>query len=164
MKNTLISLAIIGLAAISIRPLVVNSAPMDTMDHPKGTMDQPKGAMGTNSKPLAKELQGKPALVDIYASWCGGCQGIKPTLSSLKKQYAGKVNFIVFDVSNKATTKAAEMKAQRLGLSSFFTENKSKTATVAIINPATGQILKLYQGNSEIKDYKAVLDPAIAAR
>jgi thiol-disulfide isomerase/thioredoxin len=163
MHKSLISLAILGLAAISIMP-IANSAPKGAMEQPKGAMESPKSSMSTTNKPLAKELQGKPVLVDVYASWCGGCQAIKPTLSSLKKQYSGKVNFVVFDVSNKATTKAAEMKAQRLGLASFLADNKSKTATVAIIDPATGKILKLYQGNPEIKDYSAVLDPAIAAR
>jgi thiol-disulfide isomerase/thioredoxin len=163
MHKSLISLAILSLASISIMP-IANSAPKGSMEQPKGAMESPKGSMSTPNKPLAKELQGKPVLVDVYASWCGGCQAIKPTLSSLKKQYAGKVSFVVFDVSNKATTKAAEMKAQRLGLASFLADNKSKTATVAIIDPATGKILKLYQVNPEIKDYSAVLDPAIAAR
>jgi thiol-disulfide isomerase/thioredoxin len=111
---------------------------------------------------LAKELQGKPVLVDIYASWCEECQSIKPTLSTLKQQYSNKINFVVFDVSDKATTKAAQAKAQKLGLSDYFAENKSQTSTVAIMNPATGKILKLYQANPNLNDYKAVLSNAIA--
>jgi thiol-disulfide isomerase/thioredoxin len=34
-------------------------------------------------KPLAKQLQGKPVVVDIYASWCGGCKNIVPLLLAL---------------------------------------------------------------------------------
>jgi thiol-disulfide isomerase/thioredoxin len=111
---------------------------------------------------LAKALQGKPVLVDIYATWCGGCQLIKPTLTTLEKQYSGKVNFVVFDVTDKKTTEVSLAKAQKLGLSDFFVENKSKTSTVAIMNPATGETLKLYQANPTLNDYKAVLDSAIA--
>jgi thiol-disulfide isomerase/thioredoxin len=47
------------------------------------------------STPLAKQLQGKPVVVDIYASWCPGCKNIAPTLSQLRQQYIGKVNFVM---------------------------------------------------------------------
>jgi thiol-disulfide isomerase/thioredoxin len=33
---------------------------------------------------LAPQLQGKPVVVDIYATWCSGCKNIAPTLSDLK--------------------------------------------------------------------------------
>ena len=112
--------------------------------------------------PLAKTLQGKPTLVEIYADWCPGCQSIKPTLSTLKSQYQRKVNFVVFDVTNRKSTSASLTQAQALGLSNFFTANKSKTSTVAILNPATGQVLQSFQSNPNLTDYKAVLDTAIA--
>lgn len=31
---------------------------------------------------LAKELQGKPVVVDIYATWCPGCKNIALTISN----------------------------------------------------------------------------------
>ena len=42
---------------------------------------------------LARQLQGKPVVVDIYASWCPACRNIAPVLSQLKQQYKNKVNF-----------------------------------------------------------------------
>ena len=40
--------------------------------------------------------------------------------------------------------------------------NKSKTSTVAIINPATGKIMQQFQNNAEITEYNSVLNLAIA--
>ncbi|YAF94711.1 MAG: TlpA family protein disulfide reductase [Nodularia sp. CChRGM 3473] len=114
--------------------------------------------------PLAKELQGKPVVVDVFATWCAGCKNIAPTLSQLKQQYSGKVNFVVLDVTDKAKLKQTEAMAQRLGLGKFLEANKSKTSTVAIVNPATGDILALYQNNSNKADYTKILETALAKK
>ncbi|MEG3439013.1 thioredoxin domain-containing protein [Pannus brasiliensis CCIBt3594] len=114
-------------------------------------------------RPLAKELQGKPVVVDIYASWCPGCKNIAPTLSRLEQQYAGKANFIKLDVSDRKTTEAAEEKARKLGLSEFLKANKSQTSMVAIIDPATGEIIKQFRNNPNLKDYTMVIDGAISS-
>lgn len=114
------------------------------------------------TSPLAKKLQGKPVVVDIYATWCPGCKNIAPTLSQLRQQYGTKASFVVFNVSDAKTTKTSMKMAKELGLTSFFNANKSKTSTVAIIDPATGKIMKQFQNNTEIADYSSILDLAIA--
>ncbi|MBW4646517.1 MAG: thioredoxin family protein [Goleter apudmare HA4340-LM2] len=114
--------------------------------------------------PLAKELQGKPVVVDVFATWCAGCKNIAPTLSQLKQQYSGKVNFVVLDVTDKAKLKQTEAMAQKLGLGKFLEANKSKTSTVAIVDPATGDILALYQNNSNKADYTKILETALAKK
>jgi thiol-disulfide isomerase/thioredoxin len=107
---------------------------------------------------LAPELQGKPVVVDIYASWCGGCKNIAPTLSDLKTRYEGKATFVVFDVTDRKTTMASAAMAKKLGLTSFFNANKSATSTVAIIDPANGKILKKFVNNPKASDYAAAID------
>lgn len=114
--------------------------------------------------PLAKELQGKPVVVDIFATWCPGCQNIAPTLSQLKQEYAGKANFVVLDVTDKAKLKETEAMAEKLGLSKFLEANKSKTSTVAIVDPATGNILTMFKNNPNKADYTRVLNTAIAQK
>ncbi|MEA5513563.1 thioredoxin family protein [Nodularia sp. UHCC 0506] len=122
------------------------------------------GAAKINSVggPLAKELQGKPVVVDVFATWCAGCKNIAPTLSQLKQEYSGKVNFVVLDVTDKAKLRKTEAKAKKLGLGKFLAANKSKTSTVAIVDPATGNILALYQNNANKADYKKILETALA--
>jgi len=114
--------------------------------------------------PLAKELQGKPVVVDIYASWCPACKNIAPTLSQLKKQYGNKAHFVVFDVSDKAKAKQAEARAKQLGLEKFFNENKTQTGSVTIVDPKTGNILSQYRNNNKLSDYTSVLNTAISQR
>ncbi|MEB3180412.1 MAG: thioredoxin family protein [Nostocaceae cyanobacterium] len=114
--------------------------------------------------PLARELQGKPVLVDVFATWCAGCKNIAPTLSQLKREYSGKVNFVVLDVTDKAKLKQTEAMAQRLGLSKFLQANKSKTSTVAIVDPATGNILAMYKNNPNKADYTRILDTALTKK
>ncbi len=117
-------------------------------------------AMGNSA--LARQLQGKPVVVDIYASWCPACKNIAPTLSQLKQQYGNKAHFVVLDVTNRQTTAASMKKAAQLGLTSFLTANKSQTGTVAIIDPASGKVTKQYRNNAELSDYTAVLDRSIS--
>ncbi|APB32775.1 Thiol-disulfide isomerase and thioredoxins [Gloeomargarita lithophora Alchichica-D10] len=112
--------------------------------------------------PLSQELQNQPVVVDMFATWCAGCQNIKPTLTQLRQRYQGKVNFVVFDVSDKKTAQAAETQAQKMGLGQYFAKTKSQTSTVAIIDPRTGNILAQYKNNPRLEDYTQVLDAALA--
>lgn len=114
--------------------------------------------------PLSKSLQGKPVVVDVYASWCPACKNIAPTLSQLKQQYAGKVHFVVLNVSDKASTAKSEAKAKELGLSKFFEANKTQTGSLTIVDPKTGKILAQERNNPDKKAYSQVLDQAIAKK
>jgi thiol-disulfide isomerase/thioredoxin len=113
------------------------------------------------STPLAKQLQGKPVVVDIYASWCPGCKNIAPTLAQLRRQYAGKANFVMLDVSDSKKTQSSMKTAAKLGLTSFFNANKAQTATVAIIDPATGKVTQQFRNNAELNAYTSILNSSI---
>lgn len=114
------------------------------------------------SGPLAKQLQGKPVVVDIYASWCPACRNIAPTLSKLRQEYGNRVHFVVFDVSDKAKVEASMATAQKLGLAAFFAANKTQTGLVAIIDPATGKIMAQHRNNATATAYTSVLNKALA--
>jgi thiol-disulfide isomerase/thioredoxin len=111
--------------------------------------------------PLAPELQGKPVVVDVFATWCPGCENIKPTLSELKQEYADKAHFVVLDVTDQAKLKETEASAEKLGLSKFLKTTKSKTSTVAIVDPATGKILAMFKNNPNKEDYTKILDAGL---
>jgi thiol-disulfide isomerase/thioredoxin len=110
---------------------------------------------------LARQLQGKPVVVDIYASWCPACRNIAPTLFKLKQQYKNKVNFVVLDVRDRESVADSNRMAKKLGLTQFFNTHKAQTSTVAIIDPSTGKVLKQFRNNADIAEYTAILDRAI---
>ena len=120
-----------------------------------------KAASTSIGGPLAQKLQGKPVVVDVYATWCPACKNIAPTVSDLKKEYEGKVEFVVLDVSDKSTTAAAEATAKELGLSKFLAENKTQTGSLTIVDPATGKILAQHRNNPDKVAYTKVLDTAL---
>jgi thiol-disulfide isomerase/thioredoxin len=111
---------------------------------------------------LAAELQGKPVVVDIYASWCPVCKNVAPTLEKLKKEYAGKANFVVLDVSDKAAITKSTARAKELGLDKFLAKNQNQTGLIAVFDPATGKALIEERGEVEIATYKKPLDTLIA--
>jgi thiol-disulfide isomerase/thioredoxin len=142
-------------SAIALSTLLTLGATLPT------AISLPVTAAPMTKSALAPQLQGKPVVVDIYASWCGGCRNIAPTLSSLKSRYQGQANFVVFDVSNAKTSAASAQLAKQLGLSSFYNSHKSATSTVAIIDPSSGRILKKFVNNANADDYAMVLNAYI---
>jgi thioredoxin len=59
------------------------------------------------------EFLGKrPALIDIYASWCGPCQRLSPILDQLAEKYAGKIDIYKVDVdTDRAVPRAYKIKS-----------------------------------------------------
>lgn len=81
---------------------------------------------------VAAAAKTKPRVVIIRADWCRACQQLEPTMMGLMEEYGNKLDFVMLDVTNEATTEQAAAKAKSLGLSSYFEANKKNTSTVAI--------------------------------
>ena len=54
---------------------------------------------GTGTVTLGS-LQGKPSVINFFASWCGPCKTEAPLLESAWQQYKGRVNFIGIDYND----------------------------------------------------------------
>ncbi|NJL38899.1 MAG: thioredoxin family protein [Leptolyngbyaceae cyanobacterium RM2_2_4] len=118
-------------------------------------------AQASRENALAAELQGRPTIVKIYADWCPACQRLRPVTNELQQQFDGKANFVIFDVTNRETTQAAEARARELGLSNFLASHRAQTSTVAIINPGNGQTLTQFRYNFNQQDYVNGINRAI---
>ena len=103
--------------------------------------------------------QAKPTVAIIKADWCSACQKVEPIMMGLMKEYDGKVNFVMLDVTNDDTTAQAAAKAKSLGLTAFFQANKKTTSTVAVF-AGKKQIYKTAM-NYNKSDYVAAFDKAL---
>jgi thiol-disulfide isomerase/thioredoxin len=153
---------ILAIVATLLSSTVVGINVLQATSIPSAKLPATRQFLAKTDMALTKQLQGKPVVVEIYASWCPGCKNIAPTLSQLEQQYGKKMSLVVFDVSDGKTTQASMKKADELGLTDFFNANKSKTSTVAIIDPMNGKVVKQFQNNPELADYTTVLDLSIA--
>ncbi|KAM3113350.1 TlpA family protein disulfide reductase [Phormidesmis sp. 146-33] len=163
MRHYLVLLAGLSLSGLVVSLSFLNTTSTRVSAAPVQLLAQAKRS-GNVGGALAKQLQGKPVVVDIYASWCPACKNIAPTLSQLKRQYGNNVHFVVLDVSDRTKASQAEQQARALGLGQFFSANKSQTGMVAIIDPTTGNILTQYRNNANKSDYTTVLNAALSRR
>jgi len=84
--------------------------------HQSGTPDAnaPSGTATLPSSPTAlptmtydqftamlKTLEGKPVVVNFWASWCGPCRAEAPGLAQVSRRFAGKVQFVGVDVADQ---------------------------------------------------------------
>jgi thiol-disulfide isomerase/thioredoxin len=159
--------AISLLSIVAVAPTIIFGAttavanPCASKSNPCAGKNKAANSVGGR---LAKQLQGKPVVVDIYASWCPGCKNIAPTVSKIKQKYGNKITFVTLDVSDRSSSAKAQAKAKQLGLGKFYAANKTQTGSLTIIDPSTGNILGQERNNAELTAYSSVLDAAIAKK
>lgn len=69
---------------------------------------------------LKLRAEGKPAFIDVWASWCVPCREEAPILARLWRRYRSKVRFIGIDVQDTRGDARAFVRRHRLGYPSIF--------------------------------------------
>ena len=153
---------ILSLIAVGAAPSVAGAAVVNGTAAPKVPPYQARGATEiTEIGPLAASLQGKPVVVRIHADWCPACKATQSTIDDLKRAYAGKINFVQFDVTNAKTAAASQDEAQKLGLGKFYDAAKAATSTVAVMDPKDGRVLATLYNDGTIGDYDTAINEAL---
>ncbi len=99
----------------------------------------------------------KATLVKIHADWCGTCTMLNATWDALRKEHAGKVRFVILDVTNQKTLERSRAEAERLGLGDLFERYKASTGTVAIVDSASGRTVRVMKGELDASKYRPVI-------
>lgn len=101
-----------------------------------------------------------PIVAVVKASWCPACKKIEPTMMGLMKDYMTKATWVVFDVSTKESAEASRKQAEKLGLKDFFAQYGAKTSTVAIIDPHSKKLLKVFMAEGDRSKYVQAIEQA----
>lgn len=89
-----------------------------------------------------KYLGKKPAIIDLYADWCGPCRAVAPIMKELAKEYDGKI--IIYKVNvDKEKELAALFNATSIPLFVFI--------------PMEGEP-QLFRGAADKASYKKAID------
>jgi thiol-disulfide isomerase/thioredoxin len=103
----------------------------------------------------------KPYVVKFHAQWCPVCMMTKDVWSQIETAYSGRVNLLVFDFTNQATTDKSEGEAKRLGLEKFFHENSGWTGTIAVLDGRTRETKTTIHGSRNFDEYRAAIDASL---
>lgn len=101
----------------------------------------------------------KIILAEIYASWCPGCKNIQPTIDSLIKTFP-QVELVQLDVSTPSKAEASQKLAAELMILDFYNAHKSKTATIGVIVPTSGEPVSVFHNENNEELYKAPIQDA----
>ena len=72
----------------------------------------------------------KPVLVDFFATWCGPCKVLSPTVEALGKELAGQVRVLKIDV-DKNEALARQLRIQSVPTLIIFTYPYHKNLLIA---------------------------------
>jgi thioredoxin 1 len=76
-----------------------------------------------------------PVVVDFYATWCGPCRQLAPTMDSLADQYAGKIKFVKVNV-DESPKLAQQFQVEGIPMLLFFKNGKLAGTSVGLLTKA----------------------------
>jgi thiol-disulfide isomerase/thioredoxin len=103
----------------------------------------------------------KPYVVKLHAQWCPVCMLTKGVWPQIDETYSSRVNLVVFDFTNQATTEASRAEAKRLGLEKFFEENAGSTGTIVTLDGRTKEVTSSINGSRNFAEYRAAIDATL---
>jgi cytochrome c biogenesis protein CcmG, thiol:disulfide interchange protein DsbE len=107
-----IAVVILALAAGSLLTACSTAAP--AVDDAAVVPDTPLVPLTGGPETTLRALAGRPAVVNLWASWCPPCVAEMPDLEAQHRHYGDRVNFV--GVTDDADPDAASRLASRLGV------------------------------------------------
>jgi thioredoxin 1 len=73
-----------------------------------------------------------PVVMDFYATWCGPCRQLAPTMDSLADQYAGKIKFVKVNV-DESPKLAQKFQVEGIPMLVFLQHGKTAGTSVGLV-------------------------------
>jgi len=70
-------------------------------------------------------------VMDFYATWCGPCRQLAPTMDGLADQYAGKIKFVKVNV-DESPKLAQRFQVEGIPMLAFFKNGKQTDKLVGL--------------------------------
>jgi thioredoxin 1 len=90
-----------------------------------------------------------PVVADFYATWCGPCHQLAPTMDALADQYAGRIKFVKVNV-DESPKLAQQFQVAAIPTLLFFKDGKLTQTSVGLVSKADliGRLDILLQTNA----------------
>lgn len=113
-----------------------------------------KGLLGGSKK--FSDYQGRPLIINVWASWCGPCRAEIGSLDRLARRYKKQFNVIGISTDDDGKAAVAFIKKSKVGFENFldskvFLENMlgANTLPLTVLVDAKGQVLGKVRGMRE---------------
>lgn len=73
-----------------------------------------------------------PVVIDFYATWCGPCRQLAPTMDGLAEQYAGKIKFVKVNV-DESPKLAQKFQVEGIPMLAFLRNRKTVGTSVGLL-------------------------------
>ena len=105
----------------------------------------------------------RPYLAKLHAQWCPVCMLTKGAWAEIEREYAGRVNFVVFDSTTEADRERSRTEADRLGLRRILDDYYGATGMVLVIDPGTERVIAQLGGLYTFDEYREAIDAALSS-
>ena len=147
-----------------------SSLPAQDIGLPLGTVGGSAALETLDGKPanLSEWVGKKPVLMEFWATWCGNCEELEPTMKAMHARYGDRVAFIGVAVSINQSPARAKAYVERHGLEWTQLFDRKGEASGAYDAPATSYVVVLdaagkvvYTGLGGKQDLEAAIRKAL---
>ena len=117
---------------------------------------------------LSDYAEGKPMLLEFWATWCPLCRELEPAMEAAKEKYEDRVRFVGVGVPQNQTPERQRAYVEKAGLKGAFVFDRNQEALRAFQVPHTSFVVILdaagkvvYTGQGPDQDLEAALAKAL---